>query len=966
MLRKISIALLLTSCLAAAPSVARDPRPAPISKLIKQVDIPFEEFELDNGLTVIVHEDRKAPIVAVSIWYDVGSKHEPKGKTGYAHLFEHIMFNGSENAPGDYFEYLKRIGATDLNGTTWFDRTNYFQTVPTSALESALFLESDRMGHLLNGVTQEKLDNQIGVVSNEKRQGDNEPYGLVEYAQIEALIPADHPYGHSTIGSLEDLKAASLNDMKQWFIDHYGPNNAVLVLAGDINAAEAKPLVQKWFGDIKRGKEVAPITRPIPPLAAPKKVILKDKVPVTRIYRNWVVAGRYEPDFVALDVGANVLGGLASSRLDNILVREEQSAVRVSANILPFVGGSFFNIEADVKPGVDADKVAKRLDEILADLLSTGPSADEVQRVAASNIGQTIRGLEQVGGFNGKATALAEGELYTGDAGRFNRQLKDLAAMTPKAVKAAMNKWLSRPVLEIRVVPGDREAYDEVDGAKAGTRTGALSAPAFYNAPGGEVSVKGDAAATIAVAAFDGDRSKFPGAGATPDLDFPTVEEATLDNGIKLFFARRSAVPVVRVAVSFDAGYAADPVDKRGLASMVGALMDEGTTTRNSTQLAEQQERLGAGIFVNSSLDRTVVSAQALDANLGATLDLLADIIKNPAFAPKEIERLRVQQINRIQNENSQPQGIALRNLPPLIYGSNHPYGGPLTGSGSEAVVSKLTRDDIVNFHAAFIHPKKAEIFVVGDTSLASVKAELNRRFGKWQGAGAAAPQKAFTSKLPEQKNRIILIDRPNSPQSLIIAGHVLDAKGTDDLLTLTAANEVLGGDFLSRINTDLRETKGWSYGSSSFILNAKERRPFMIFAPVQTNQTGPSVQAILDQMAAFSGDEGVTAEELERTVKGNTLELPGNFEQSASVLNQMQADRLAERSFEYAESLKPRYEALTAEAMNDELRKRVSAAKLTWLVVGDAALVKPQLEKLGLPIEMAPKAATDTGTDRN
>jgi zinc protease len=965
MLRHFSAALLLSTALISAPVTAKSSKPAPVSELVKQVDIPFEKFELDNGLTVIVHEDRKAPIVAVSIWYDVGSKHEPKGKTGYAHLFEHIMFNGSENASGDYFEYLKKIGATDLNGTTWFDRTNYFQTVPTSALESALFLESDRMGHLLNAIDQKKLDNQIGVVSNEKRQGDNEPYGLVEYTQIEALVPPTHPYGHSTIGSLEDLKAASLNDMKQWFTDHYGPNNAVLVLAGDINAAGAKPLVQKWFGDIKRGKDVKPVTEPIPALSAPKKIVMKDKVPTTRIYRNWVVSGRYDDDYTALEVGASVLGGLSSSRLDNILVRGEQSAVSVSSYILPFVGGSFFNVEADVKPGVDADIVAKRLDEILADYLANGPTADEVQRVAASSIGGQIRGLEQVGGFGGKAVALAEGELYTGDAGRFKKQMAQLADMTPAAVKTAMNKWLSRPVVEIRVVPGEREAYQEVESGKLGARTGALSSPAFYSLP----ESSGDTALTKPqgnILAFDGDRSKFPGAGSSPDLDFPTVEQAVLDNGIKLFFAKRSAVPAVRVAVSFDAGYAADPADKRGLASLAGGLMDEGTKTRNSTQLAEQQERLGAAVFVNSSLDRTTVGAQALSANLGATLDLLADIIKNPAFDAKEIERLRVQQLTRIKSENNQPQGIAFRNLPPLIYGAGHPYGGPLTGSGSEASVSKLTRDDIVNFHTGYIHPQKAEIFVVGDSNLKTIKKELNKRFGKWKGNGAAAPQKAFTTTLPEQKKRIVLIDRPNSPQSLIVAGHVLDAKGTDNLLTLNAANEVLGGDFLSRINMDLRETKGWSYGSSSFIFGAKENRPFMVFAPVQTNQTGPSMEAILGHMSNFNGPNGVTAEELDRTVKGNTLELPGNFEQSSSVLSQMQADRLAERSFDYAETLKAKYEALTPEAMNAEMRKMVSADKLTWLVVGDAAKVKPQLEKLGLPIEMPTEAATATDKGAN
>ena len=326
MIRKLTLALMLSGSVLAAQAPAFAQTAAPVSKLVEAVNIPHEKFTLDNGLTVLVHEDRKAPIVAVSIWYGVGSKNEPKGKTGYAHLFEHIMFNGSENAPGDYFEYTKKIGATDLNGTTWLDRTNYFQTVPTTALESALFLESDRMGYLLNAVSKEKLDNQIGVVSNEKRQGDNQPFGLVDYKRSETLFPVGHPYHHDTIGSLEDLSAASLDDMKNWFIDHYGPNNAVLVLAGDINAAQAKPLVEKWFGSIKRGKDVAPVNAPVPTLEKPVKIVMKDKVPTTRIYRNWVVPGLADPDANALYIGMSALGGLSSSRLDNILVREEQSA----------------------------------------------------------------------------------------------------------------------------------------------------------------------------------------------------------------------------------------------------------------------------------------------------------------------------------------------------------------------------------------------------------------------------------------------------------------------------------------------------------------------------------------------------------------------------------------------------------------------------------------------------------------
>ena len=956
MIRKLTLALLMSGSVLTAQAPALAQTPAPVSKLVDAVNIPHEKFTLDNGLTVLVHEDRKAPIVAVSIWYGVGSKNEPKGKTGYAHLFEHIMFNGSENAPGDYFEYTKKIGATDLNGTTWLDRTNYFQTVPTTALESALFLESDRMGYLLNAVSKEKLDNQIGVVSNEKRQGDNQPFGLVSYKQSGTLFPVGHPYHHSTIGSLEDLSAASLDDMKTWFTDHYGPNNAVLVLAGDINAAQAKPLVEKWFGKIKRGKDVAPVNAPVPTLEKDIKIVMKDKVPTTRIYRNWVVPGLADPDTNSLFVGLSALGGLSSSRLDNILVRQEQTAVGASAYLIPFVHGSLVNIQVDVKPGADADAVAKRLDQILADYIKTGPTAAEVQRVAASNIAAQIDGLEQVGGFGGKAVALAEGQLYVGDSDFYKKELQRLATAKPAAVKAAMQKWLTRPMLEIRVEPGEREVYKEV-AAGSGSRTGTLSSPAFYAPPGSEDNL------VSSPLSFQ-DRSTFPEPTGTPALDFPTVEETTLSNGIKVFFARRAAVPTVRVAVSFNAGYAADPADKRGIASMMSTMMSEGTTSLTSTQIAETEEKLGADVSVGSSLDRTVASLRAVKPNLGLSLDLLADVIKNPAFASNELERVRVQQLTRIKSENNQPQGIAVRRLPPLLYGKGHPYGGPQTGSGYAETVSVISRDDVVNFHASWVHPAKAEIFVVGDTSLREIKPMLEVRFGKWTSNAAPAPAKNFAVAVPAPVSRILLIDRPNAPQSLALAGVVLDVKGSDDLLTLRAANEIFGGDFLSRINMDLRETKGWSYGVRSQVNGAEDRVPFYMFAPVQTNQTGPSVKVLMDQLKDFNGAKPVTAEELEKTIKGNVLELPGSYEQSSAVLGQMQSDRLNKRPFDYAETVAAKYTALTAKALNDEMRAKVDPSKITWLVVGDAAKVKPQLEALGLPIEMVTEAANTNASN--
>lgn len=939
--------LLVSSSVFAAP-LASAQDSAPVAELVDAVSIPHQSFTLDNGLTVIVHEDHKAPIVAVSVWYDVGSKHEPKGKTGYAHLFEHIMFNGSENAPGDYFQYTKKIGATDLNGTTWLDRTNYFQTVPKEALEAALFLESDRMGHLLGAIDQEKLDNQIGVVQNEKRQGDSQPYGLVSYRQTELLFPESHPYGHSTIGSLEDLQAASLDDMRQWFIDHYGPNNAILVLAGDITPDAARPLVEKWFGKIAPGKKVQPVVAPIPTLDAPITEVMKDKVPNTRIYRNWVIPGLADPEFTAIRAGATVLGGLSSSRLDNILVRDEQSAVRVSSYVLPFVHGSLFEIQVDVKPGQDVDAVADRLDAILADLIANGPTQDEVNRVATREAANRISGLEQVGGFGGKAVALAQGQLFAGDSNYYKTELQRLAAVTPEAISAAMQKWLSRPALEIRVEPGEREAYEEV-GSGSGARTGSLTSPAYFKAP--DNSGFGFDTPTLQ-ALTQVDRSTFPQVGTIADVDFPDVVTAQLSNGIKVYYAQRDAVPVVRVAVNFDAGSAADPAGKSGLHGMTTAMLTEGTTSYNSVQLAELQERLGAGLGVGGGLDDTTVTVRAVTPNLAGSLDLLADVIKNPAFDAAELERVRQQQLTSIAQENSQPIGIALRNLPPLIYGAAHPYGAPLSGSGDAEVVSTLTRDDLVDFHSNWMVPQKAEIYVVGDVALETITPMLEARFGTWESVSEAVADKKIDAPIPEQKGRIIVINQPNSPQSLIFAGQVLDAKGTDDLFALLASNEVLGGDFLSRINYDLRETKGWSYGSRSIIQRPDGQIPFLLYSPVQTNKTGPSIAAILGHVKDFVADKGVTAEELERTITGNVRELPGSYEQSSAVLGQMQSDVRFGRDFDYVETLASRYRGLDAEQLNTAMRDAVDPDGFTWIVVGDAAKIEEQIAELGMDTE--------------
>jgi zinc protease len=939
-LRSVSLAALLVAMssapvlaqTAAAPTAATTPQAAPlqaapVAELVSEVNIPWKRFTLDNGLTVIVHEDRKAPVVAVSVWYNVGSKDEPAGSTGFAHLFEHLMFGGSENAPGSYLGRMRNLGPSNLNGTTWFDRTNYFETVPTPALEQALFLESDRMGYLLGEVGQEVLDLQRGVVQNEKRQGDNQPYGMFEYAQLEALFPEGHPYRHSTIGSMADLDAASLETVRNWFRENYGPNNAVVVLSGDIDEATARTLMNRYFGAIPRGPVNTPAEADVPTLAAPIVETMHDRVANTRLTRSWAVPGLLSDDAVPLSVAASVLGGLASSRLDNQLVRGEAVAVSVTSSLSDFHRIGIFDIAVDVKPGQDAAEVGRRLDAIVADYIQNGPTEEEVARVATQYVSRQVQSLEQV---NGKANVLAEGQLYAGDPDHYKKTLAEYASVTPAEVTAAMQRWLTRPVFDMTIAPGEREAYEEAAAAPSGATP----------APAAEIQrVARDAMPTI---------------GQVPDLEFPAVERATLSNGIQVVYAHVDTVPVTRVGIDFNAGYAADAANRLGAQAMMIDLLDEGTTTRDANQLAEEKERLGASINVGASMDRTSADLSTVTANLTPSLTLLADTVRNPAFAPSEVERIRASRLSGLASEKTNPNAIAARALPPLIYGAESPYGRSFTGSGDEATITALTRDDLVATHDAWIRPDNATIFVVSDLPLAQVTPQLEAAFGDWRAPSTAKGTKDFAdATVPTPTNRIVLIDRPQSPQSLIYGGAVLPVSGTDDLLALNAANVTLGGDFLSRINSDLRETKGWSYGVRGGVNTLEHRVPYIVNAPVQANRTGDSIAALIAQYDRFLETDGVQPNELERTINGNTRSLAGGFETSAQILGALRSNALYGRPDDYQATLASRTRALTAAQMDAAARRDIHPDQFVWVVVGDASVVRPQLDALGLPVEV-------------
>jgi predicted Zn-dependent peptidase len=929
MLSLSRIALLAAATALTAPAFAAPSPSVPIPALVKQVSIPHTTFKLKNGLTVIVHEDHKAPVAAVTVWYNVGSKDEPAGKTGFAHLFEHLMFNGTENLPGDYFTYLQQVGATDYNGTTNNDRTNYFETVPAGAVERAIFMESDRMGHLLGAVTQGVLDNQRGVVQNEKRQGDSRPGGLVQYQLFGNLFPANHPYHHTVIGSMEDLDAASLADVKNWFRNRYGPNNAVLVVAGDVTPAQVRTLAEKYFGPIPAGPVNNPALAAVPSLGAPKSIAMKDHVATTIIQKYWPVPGLLDKRLAALDIGGSVLGGLASSRLDKIMVRDEKLAVAVSAQMIAMQRVGIFNVSAYVKPGVDPALVSKRLDQVLADYIANGPTADEVQRAVMSEVSGRIRGLEQVGGFGGKAVSLAEGQTFVHDSDFYKKTLASYAAITPAAVRTQMQQWLRRPALTITLSPGEREAYTE-----AKSVTAAAEKPQAKS----EGAVKGD--------------RPIPPVGQLAALDFPRITHTKLSNGIPLEYVQRTTVPVTQVALAFDAGSAADAPNARGLAATTMGLLDEGTSKLSSQQFAEAEERLGADVSSSNGGDRSYVMLNALSPNLLPSLDLMNEVVKDAAFRQDDIDRIKAQSLTAIAQQQKDPTRVANRLLPSVLYGTTHPYAGP--PGGDPAAIARFSRADLIAFRDRWLRPDNAKIFIVSDRPLSEIEPLIEARFGHWAPPAAAKGVKTFTAPPPRPTApKILLINRTGAPQSSIVGGQLLPVDPKGDIVALDTANDVLGGTFLSRLNMDIREAKGWSYGVNGDFSVSEHAVPYVVAAPVQADRTGDALAALNADISQFLSTSGVTQEERERTVANSVNRLPGQFETSGSVLSAMMTMDALGRPDNYYELLAPKYRAQTTASLDQAARAAIDPKGFTWIVVGDAAKIRPQLEKLGMPIQV-------------
>lgn len=875
-------------------------------KTTNALEIDYQKFVLDNGLTLIVHEDHKAPIVAVNIWYHVGSKNEPKGKTGFAHLFEHLMFEGSEHYRGEFTVPFDEVGATEQNATTSSDRTNYFENVPINALDLALWMESDRMGHMLPAITQPLLDEQRGVVQNEKRQRMNQPYGAVFNLIGKNAYPKEHPYWWPVIGSMKDLEAASLDDVHQWFKDYYGAANATVTIAGDVDPQVVLQKVKDNFGEIPAGPPVRQRMEWISERLEPSRLVTFDRVPQTRIIKTWNVPklGTAEVDY--LGIAGGILSAGKSSRLQKRLVYEDKIATDVAAFTWERELGGLFIMWATVSPGADPADVERAMDEELARLTTKGPSRNEVARSQAEFRASFIRGIESVGGFGGKADILAQSQVFSGNPDAYQNSLDHIANATPKDIKKALKRWIHNGAFVLEVHPNPEGITHE--------------SPI--------------------------DRARLAKVGPPPEVEFPKLERTTLDNGLEIIVVKRDAVPVVSFKLMIDAGYAADHGVTPGTSRLTIKTLNEGTQSRTGFEISEELALLGANLSTGADLDTSWVELSALRESMDEALDIFADVILRPTFKSESLEHQRTMQLSKIDSEKITPLQIGLRIFPGLLYGKEHAYGLPFTGSGTTESVNSIRKEDLRAFHETWFKPNASSLIVVGDTTASEIVPKLERLFRKWE--RAEVPVKNIGEVAHREKSTVYMIDRPGSVQSMLFASHIAPPKANDHEPAIEAMNHLLGGSFNSRINRNLREEKHWSYGARSVFIGARGQRPFLVYAPVQTDKTAESMAEIERELREIQTTRPPTAKEIEITKKKRTLSLPGKWETADAI-----ADSIAEIvrfGFEddfwnhYAEGLR----ALTDAQVFEAAKRTLKPNALVWMVIGDREVIEPKIRELG------------------
>ncbi len=894
-----------------------------------QGDIPkieFEKYTLPNGLEVILSEDRRLPLVAVNLWYHVGPANEEPGRTGFAHLFEHMMFQGSKHVPGDtHFKSLEGAGASMINGTTDFDRTNYFQTVPADRLELALWLESDRMGYLLDQVDQANLSNQQDVVRNERRQSvENRPYGIVEEALFHQLFPGQHPYYASVIGSHADIQAAKLEDVKNFFKLYYAPNNASLAIVGDFDKAAAKAMVEKYFGTLKQGKPVPKPAVPTPAITAERRIVVQDRVELPRVYMAWLTPAIYAPGDADADIASSVLGMGRSSRLFKKLVYEQQIAQSVSASQQSLMLGSVFTIEATARPGHTAAELEKAIDDELQRLRDSGPDRSEVDR--ARNVIETriVQGLETLGGFGGVADRLNTYNHYLGNPGYLPDDIQRYRTVTPESVKAfAQQQLVPTARVVVHAVAGEPDLGAPVPTPK----------PVQTTAGAGAESINPD----------EPWRTEMPKPGQAKALEVPMPTSFELPNGLTVLVNERPGLPIVSASLVVKTGSGANPADQPGLANFTAAMLDEGTTSRTALQLADEIARLGAGLSTGSTMDSSQVSASSLRRTFPDLLDIMADVTRHASFPADEVERQRASRLASLVQQRENPNAVASVAMAAALYGAAHPYGHPELGT--EASNRAIAREDMQRFWSRNFVPNNAALVVSGQITRDELRPMVEKAFGTWEKGAPAQPMPGSPSTTAA---KLVLVDKPGAPQTQVRVAGIGAPRATPDYEALQVMNENLGGLFSSRINLNLREAHGYTYGANSQFAFRRFAGPFVVATGVRTEVTAPAVSEIFKEIAGMK-EKPPAGEEIGLAKDSLVRSLPAQFETSSRVTGSTSNIYVYDLGLDYYSKLPARITAVDTTQVKAAVDKYLVADKLVVIAVGDRSKIAGELSKLKL-----------------
>jgi predicted Zn-dependent peptidase len=973
--------------------------------------IKYTQFFLPNGMRVIFHEDHSTPIVGVNVWYHVGSKNEDKGRTGFAHLFEHMMFQGFKGYDFDYIPVIQEVGGA-INGSTTQDRTNYWELLPSNFLETALFMEAGRMANLLEAMTQTKLDNQRDVVKNEKRQRiDNQPYGQSFYKINEAMYPEGHPYRWPVIGSMEDLSAASMDDVKAFFRRYYVPNNASLVITGDFDPKEARALVEKYFGPIRKGEPVAR-----PQVAAPKldrevREQIDDRVQFPRVYMVWHSVPQYSKDEAALDLLANILGGGKSGRLYKALqYGENQIAQQVAIfNNTSEIAG-LMQLVAQPRPGHTLEEIEKIVMAEIEKIKAAPPTPEEMERVYNAREASFIYGMQTVGSFGGKDDQLNSYATFLNDPGYFEKDLARYRAVTAADVQRVARQYLTDKRYVLSVVPrqagptsaagpapmSPREGMPTPSQQSAGAGQPGAAGATGQSAPTGTASgtpqgaaqsqpagvqpiTKPEAQATQPAGAAPPqtaspaapamppgmrgerfgnpagarpqatpkpktDRSLLPKEKPDPKLTLPAVQRRKLSNGLEVLVVEHHELPVVSMNLVMKMGAAGDPASKAGLASLTADMLDEGTTTRDALQISDQLARIGSSVGIAAGWDSTTASLRTLTRHLDRALEIYADVVTNPAFPDKELQRLRAQRLAGLRQQRDDPNSVAGLVFQTVLYGRSHPYGHPL--AGDETSLKSLSAADVRGFYETFYRPNNSALIVVGDVKPDAVVSKLEKAFANWKSGHVPAVD---VSAAPAQREQggIYLVDRPGSVQSVIQIGQVAAPRSSPDYFPLFVMNRILGGASSARINLNLREDKGYTYGASSSFSFRRGAGPFTAAAPVQGFSTKESVMEFMKELRGIRGEMPVSPAELEAAKQAIVRGYPRGFETPDQIANQLELIVTYDLPDTYFNSYIERVQAVTLEDVNRVANRYLQPDRMAVVIVGDRKAIEQGLRTL-------------------